>query len=135
MTDEERATATALLERLPLFEGCTRDEIEQLAAHAEPVDFKPGEKLCVSGSESRECYVVADGKAVVMVGNVTVAEVGAVDVVGERGPINRRPRAATVTADTPVHAYAISREQLHELMRTSPTAAATMRDELLRRYG
>ena len=135
MTREQQAAATALLERIPLFSGCTHKELERLAAASQPIAFGEGERLCTAGSDSPECYVVAEGNAKVTVGNITVAEVGPIDVVCERGPISGRPRAATVTAQSPLVAYAISRDQLRELMMTSPTAAATMRDELLRRYG
>jgi CRP-like cAMP-binding protein len=135
MTREEKASATALFERLPLFSGCTRRELKRLVSGSRPVTFQSGERLCVAGGESKEAYVVAAGRAAVTVGSIKVDEVGPVDVVGERGPISGRPRAATVTAVTDLRAYAISRQQLHDLMATSPTAAAAMRDEVLRRYG
>ncbi len=135
MTDERTTAAAALLERLPLFSGCTHNEIEQLASSSVPIAFHAGDRMCVAGTDAPECYVLAEGEVRVTVGNVEIATVRPVDVVGERGPINGRPRAATVTATTRVFAYAIGRTQLRELMLTSPTAAATMRDELLRRYG
>jgi CRP-like cAMP-binding protein len=135
MTNDEQVRAVALLEQLPLFSGCTHKEIERLAEAAHPIAFHAGDRICVAGEESPEAYVVAEGRAEVTVGNVTVGEVGPVDVVGERGPINNRPRAATVTARTHMFAYAIPRRQLRTLLTTNPTAAAAMRDELLRRYG
>ena len=135
MTDQENGRAVALLERIPLFSGCTSKEIERLAESASPVAFHAGDKICIAGDASPECYVVAEGRADVTVGAITVDEIGPVDVFGERGPINNRPRAATVTARTQMLTFAISRERLRDLMMTSPTAAAAMRDELLRRYG
>jgi CRP-like cAMP-binding protein len=135
MTNHERSQAVALLERLPLFSGCTHQELERLADAASPVAFHAGDKICIAGDASPECYVVAEGRAEVTVGAIKVDEVGPVDVFGERGPISNRPRAATVTARTHMLTYAIPREHLRSLMMTSPTAAATMRDELLRRYG
>jgi CRP/FNR family transcriptional regulator, cyclic AMP receptor protein len=91
--------------------------------------------LCAAGTDSPEAYVVSEGEASVTVGNVTVDNVGPVDVVGERGPITGRPRAATVTARTHMVTYAIPRANLQALMNRSPVAATAMRDELLRRYG
>jgi CRP-like cAMP-binding protein len=78
---------------------------------------------------------VAEGEAVVTVGDITVDRVGPEDVVGERGPITGRPRAATVTADTQMRTYAIPRDVIRGIVDTSPVAATVMRDELLRRYG
>ena len=134
-TPEDVAAAAMLLGRLPLFSGCTTDELQRLAKSVSPARFDAGERLCVAGGESPECYLVASGEAAVTVGNVTVGKVGADDVVGERGPITNRPRAATVTAHTSMFTYAIPREQLREIVETSPVAATVMRDELLRRYG
>ncbi len=135
MTNDEQAQAVSIIERLPLFSGCTHTEIERLAQAAHPIAFHAGDRICQAGEDSPECYVVAEGRADVTVGNVTVGEVGPTDVVGERGPINNRPRAATVTARTHMFAYAIPRGQIRNLLMTNPTAAAAMRDELLRRYG
>lgn len=125
----------AILERLPLFAGCTHRDLERLAEAATPMVFHRGDKLCVAGGDSPDCFVVVDGTASITVGQIRIDEVGAIDVVGERGPITDRPRAATVTATTDMFTYAIGRDSIRELMATSPTAADAMRDELLRRYG
>jgi len=56
-------------------------------------------------------------------------------IVGERGPIEGKARAATVTADTHLLALAISRDRLAEVMTTNPTAAAHMRGITAAMYG
>jgi CRP-like cAMP-binding protein len=132
---EDVALAATLLGRLPLFSGCTTEELERLAKSVHPASFSAGERLCVAGAESPECYIVAEGEAAVTVGDITVDVVGPEDVVGERGPITGRPRAATVTANTRMRTYAIPREEIRSIVETSPVAATVMRDELLRRYG
>ena len=132
---EDVALAATLLGRLPLFSGCTTEELQRLARSVHPATFHVGERLCVAGSDAPECYVVAEGEAVVTVGDITIATVGPEDVVGERGPITGRPRAATVTANTSMRTYAIPRDEIRGLVETSPVAATVMRDELLRRYG
>jgi putative ABC transport system ATP-binding protein len=134
MTEETR-TKLRLISSLPLFAGCEEPDLKRLAEVAHPVAFNEGERLCVAGSDSPECYVVAEGEAHVTVGNVTVDVIRPLDVVGERGPITGRPRAATVTAKSNMTTYAISREEIRALIGRSPSAASTMRDELLRRYG
>jgi CRP-like cAMP-binding protein len=134
-TPADVAVAAMLLGRLPLFSGCTTEELERLAKSAHPAEFHAGDRLCVAGTDAPECYIVAEGEAVVTVGDITVDTVGPEDVVGERGPITGRPRAATVTANTQVRVYAIPREEIRSIVETSPVAATVMRDELLRRYG
>jgi CRP-like cAMP-binding protein len=134
-TPEELFVKVGLLGRLPLFSGCTSTELRELAQEAYPIQFEAGEKLCVAGAHAPECYVITEGEAAVTVGKILVDTVRPLDVVGERGPITGRPRAATVTAKTPIETYAIGRSAITALLERSPTAAASMRDELLRRYG
>ena len=132
---EELASTIALLARVPLFSGCTVSELERLAATAYPIAFDPLDVLCSEGEESPECYVVAEGEALVTIGGSVVATVGPDDVVGERGPIFHAPRAATVTATTHMVTYAISRDELDFLVEGSPAAATAMKRELVKRYG
>ena len=134
-TPEDVAVAATLLGRLPLFSGCTTEELERLAKSVHPAEFHAGDRLCVAGTDAPECYIVAEGEADVTVGDITVDTVGPEDVVGERGPIKGRPRAATVTANTQLRVYAITRDEIRSIVETSPVAATVMRDELLRRYG
>jgi CRP-like cAMP-binding protein len=97
--------------------------------------FDAGDVLCAEGADAAECYVIAEGEATVTIGDDVVARVGHDDVVGEKGPIEGRPRAATVTATTHMLTVAISREHLLALMESSPAAAAAMRDLVAERYG
>jgi cytochrome P450 len=132
---EELASTIALLARVPIFAGCTVSELERLAATAYPIAFDPLDVLCSEGEDSPECYVVAEGEALVTIEGNIVATVEPDDVVGERGPIFHAPRAATVTATTHMVTYAISRDELDFLVDGSPAAADAMKRELVKRYG
>ena len=133
MGDELEATI-ALLGRVPLFRACRADELEQLARTAYAMTFDAGDVLCAEGADAPECYVIAEGEAAVTIGGEVVATVGHDDVVGEKGPIEGRPRAATVTATNHMLTVAISREHLLELMASSPAAKAAMREMVALRY-
>jgi len=133
-TGDDLAATVALLERASLFAGCTTTELETLAATAYPVSFEPGDRLCVEGGEALECYVIAEGEATVTIAGRTIATVGETRVVGERGPLERRARTATVTATTHMTTWAISRERLLGLAAASAAAAARMYEDLHRRY-
>jgi CRP-like cAMP-binding protein len=109
MTEEERTSAIALLSRVPLFSGCRGPELEQLVESASAIEFQPAEVLCEEGAESPECYVLAEGEALVTMAGKVVALRGPNQVVGERGPIQGEPRMATVLARTALRAYAIPR--------------------------
>ena len=131
----ELASVAALLSRVPLFGGCTVDELEDVAATAYPLAFDAGEMLCAEGAASPECYVIAEGTASVVIDGTQVATVGADDVVGERGPLLDAPRTATVTALSHMITYSISRDRLRRLMQESPAALAGMDAALRRRFG
>ena len=124
----------ALLLRNSLFDRCTRAELEQLGTTAYAMTFEPGDTLCVAGAESPECYVIADGHAVVTVGRKGVATVGEHDVVGERGVLLDTVRSATVTATSLMTTYAISRERLRAVVDANPAAREWMLAEIHRRY-
>jgi hypothetical protein len=132
---EELAHRVALLERIPLFGGCRPSELALLAATAYTIAFDPGNVLCVQGADSPDCYVIAEGEADVTIGGSRVAMVGADEVVGERGPIEDRPRSATVTATTHMITFAISRDRLHQVMESNQAAADEMKKVLEARYG
>jgi CRP-like cAMP-binding protein len=130
----ERDATIALLGRVPLFAACRPDELERLARTAYPLSFDAGDVLISEGADSGECYVVAEGEATVTIGDKVVATVGPDDVVGEKGPIEGRPRAATVRAATNMITYAVSREHLLDLMEASPAVADAMRETVAARY-
>ena len=124
----------ALLRRTPLFEACSAGELQKLASTAYPIEFEEGEVLCVEGAESGDCYVVVEGEAAVTIQAKPVGVVRANEVVGERGPIQGEPRAATVTATSRVLAYAISRDRLAEILGANAKAATHMRRLVRARY-
>jgi cytochrome P450 len=132
--DRELVPTIALLKRVPLFRGCTSDDLRALAAGAFPISFARGDRLCVEGADAPECYVIAEGEADCSIGGRHVATVVMDDIVGELGPLSGRPRAATVTATTHMVTYAISRDELERLVASNPRAAATIRAELDAKY-
>ena len=128
-------TATiVLLARSPLFQSCSPDEIQALAETAYPISFEPGEPLTVEGGESLECYVISEGEAHVTIGGKTIRRVGEYDVVGERGLLEERERTATVTADSEIISYAISRERLAAVLGKNPELAEKMLAYTKERY-
>ncbi|MGH7898612.1 MAG: cytochrome P450 [Candidatus Binatia bacterium] len=131
----ELAQRVTLLERLPLFGGCRPSDLAILAATSYTIAFDPGDVLCVQGADAPDCYVIVEGEARVTIDGAEVAIVGADEIVGEKGPIEDRPRAATVTAATQMITFAISRDRLQQVMESNPAAAQQMRAALIKRYG
>ncbi len=129
------SSRVTLFSGIPLFAACTEAELARLAATAVPIAFDPGDVMIAQGSESSEAYVLLEGSATVSIDGTVVGSVVADQVVGERGPIEGKVRAATVTADTHVLALAVARDRLAEVMDANPTAAAHMRGITAAMYG
>lgn len=131
----ERYGGRLSLLRIPLLAGCRPPELAMLASTAYTIAFDPGDVLCAEGAEANECYVIAEGEASVTIAGDEVARVGADDVAGERSPIADLPRAATVTAQSHMLTFAISRDRLRQVMQSNQAAADQMRKVLTSRYG
>ena len=132
--ERDLAAKMILLGRTTIFRHCTFAELEELAATAYPMSFAPGDHLCTEGADAPECYVIAEGEAAVTIGGKQVRTVGEDEVVGERGPLEGRPRSATVAATTHMTTWAISRDRLLAIVSRNATLGARLREEMTRRY-
>jgi len=104
------------LRRLPVFAHLSRRARAQARALTTPVTFAPGRALCREGEVGREAFVILSGTATVARAGVTVAEVGAGDVVGEAALLGDGRRNATVTATSPVTALVMSIREFNSLL-------------------
>ena len=93
-----------LLRNVPLFAGCSKAELQQVAQLADELDLAEGATLIREGERGREFIVVADGTVKVTRGGKTIRELGPGDFIGEIALVVDRPRTATVTATSPVTA-------------------------------
>jgi len=84
------------------FAGAPLRELQTLATYFDEVRVEPGERLTYEGEPGRELFLIVDGEAAVSVGSEAVGTVGPGEFVGEMTLFDRAPRAATVTALTPV---------------------------------
>ena len=132
---ETLADRVAVLERIPLFAACTAAELALLAATAYTIAFDEGDVLIRAGAAPTDAYVVTEGEASVQIDGEVVATVGTDEVVGERGPIEDRPRSATVTASTNMITFAIAQERLRGVLDANPDAARHMKALVAARYG
>lgn len=133
-TPERLAAIEALLAQNRFFQGCSRDEIGYLAATSWPLVFEAGDRLCIEGTFAPACFVVAEGRASVRIGDAGVGAVVASDVVGERSIVLETVRAATVTAECHMLTCAIARERLEAILSDSRPARRWMLEEVRRHY-
>ncbi len=110
-----------LLKGVPLFSGCTKSELQQVARLADELDLDAGATLIREGERGREFIVVAEGTVRVTRAGKTLRELGAGDFIGEIALVVDRPRSATVTATSPVRLLVLTDRAFGRLLEQAPS--------------
>jgi CRP/FNR family transcriptional regulator, cyclic AMP receptor protein len=112
-----------LLKRVPLFNGCSKSELRELAKSADELDIREGTVLTREGRPGREFFVLIDGTARVTKAGKKITDLGAGDWFGEIALITNSPRTATVTATSPGDVLVITDRRFHSVVETMPSIA------------
>jgi CRP/FNR family transcriptional regulator, cyclic AMP receptor protein len=115
-----------LLRAVSLFEGLATKELESVADLCRTAEFRQGANIVTQGERSARLYVVTDGTAEVRVHGTKVDEIGPGDYFGEIAVIDGQPRAATVTATSPVSALSLADFNVKALIRSTPDIGLKM---------
>jgi CRP/FNR family cyclic AMP-dependent transcriptional regulator len=126
-------TKVKALKGAPLFEGLSRKELTQLARVSEDLEVEPGTVLCKEGEIGHEFFVIIDGKVKVTRKGRRVATRGGDEFVGEIALLEDVPRTATVTAETPVRLFVLTRKDFRHLLDTHPGVERKVLTALARR--
>ncbi|MEX1217075.1 MAG: cyclic nucleotide-binding domain-containing protein [Acidimicrobiales bacterium] len=110
------------LRNLAFFEGFSDAELGRVAELANDVEVESGELLIDQGRVGQECYVIESGEAEVFVGEEHLVTLGAGSMVGEMALIDRRPRSATVIANTSMSLLAFDTKAFQQLLTEMPKA-------------
>jgi CRP/FNR family cyclic AMP-dependent transcriptional regulator len=109
-----------LIKKVPLFAGCSKGELEQIAQIADEIDLRAGKEMTREGSRGREFFVLLEGDADVTKGGSSINKLGAGDFFGEIALVSDSPRTATVTATSPVRALVITDRSFRRLLDEQP---------------
>jgi len=118
-----RDAKVELLKKVPLFAGCSKAELRQLARIADEIDLREGTVLTREGRTGHEFFVVIDGTSRVDKGGRKVAELGPGDWFGEIALLTKAPRTATVTATSPVRSLVIIDRDFRHTVTEMPSIA------------
>jgi CRP/FNR family transcriptional regulator, cyclic AMP receptor protein len=113
----------ALLSRIPIFAGCTKAELIEVAISADEREAPEGETLAEEGRPGREFFVLVDGAVAVRRGGKKLADLGPGDWFGEIAILTYAPRTATVTATSRVRLLVISDRAFRRVVETTPRIA------------
>jgi CRP/FNR family transcriptional regulator, cyclic AMP receptor protein len=126
-------TKVQALKAAPLFEGLSRKELVHLARVSEDLEVEPGTVLCKEGEIGHEFFVIVDGKVKITRKGRTVATRGGPDFVGEIALLEDIPRTATVTAQTPLRLFVLTRRDFRHLLDENPSVERKVLRALARR--
>ena len=110
-----------MLRKVPLFEQCSRRELDEIAGVADELQLAEARELTREGARGREFFVVIDEELEVRRRARKVATLGGGDFVGEMALVTGRPRNATVTTKSTVRALVITDRAFSRLLASSPT--------------
>src|SRR4051812_47143755 len=108
-----------LIKRVPLFAGCSKRELEDVAAIADELSLPEGRTLTKEGAAGREFVVLIDGAAEVRRKGRKVNTLGAGDFLGEIALVTGTPRTATVKTTEPSRMLVITARDFRTLLRST----------------
>lgn len=102
-------------------QGFSMQQLAKLGAEGEERDAKPGEQLFRENDEAREMIFLLDGKLELRAASGKhLADVPALNLVGEMGLLTNSPRSATALAAGPCSYLALAREDFFRLTDEDP---------------
>ena len=108
------------LQRVPLFSGCSRDELRKVSRRTTDIPVAEGHTLVNEGDRGLEFFVIVGGRAKVSRRGRKVGELGPGDFFGELSLLIDAPRNATVTALTPMETIVLSRKEFDAALAEAP---------------
>jgi CRP-like cAMP-binding protein len=124
---------TNVLAEVPLFASLSGRHLRRVAGLARIRRFHDGAVMVRAGDTGDAMYVLLDGRASVRIRGRGTVELGMGSFVGELSLLDDGPRSATVVADGPVVALTIGGAGFRKLLRSEPTIAIAIAEELARR--
>ena len=128
-------TKLDLLKSVPLFEQCSKKDLQSIAQIADEVDLRAGKVLIQEGERGREFFVIVSGEVEVRRKGRKVATLGPGNFVGEMALLSKTPRTATVTAVSPVDVLVITDRAFLELLNRMPELWLKVARALAERIG
>jgi CRP-like cAMP-binding protein len=122
-----------LIKRVPLFSGCSKRELDEVAGIADEIELRAGSALTREGAAGHEFLVLVDGSAEVKRKGRMVNKLGSGDFLGEIALITGVPRTATVTTTRPSRMLVITARDFKALLRRTPSLQMKVLDALAAR--
>jgi len=109
-----------LLKKVPLFSNLSQRHLREISKHADQVQVETGKVLAQQGKTGWEFIFIVDGKARVEKDGEVIRQLSGGDFFGEIALIDRKPRTATVTAETDMTVLIVHKTSFDHLLDTIP---------------
>jgi CRP-like cAMP-binding protein len=110
-----------LLKRVPLFERCSKRELQEIAGLADELHLPAGRDLAREGASGKEFVVLVEGEADVRRRGRKINTLHSGDFLGEIALITGAPRTASVTTTAGSRLLVIASPAFRRLMREMPS--------------
>ena len=87
-----------LLRRVPLFAGCTKKELAEIATLTDELSLPAGTALIREGEQGHEFFALVDGEVDIVASGRKAKHLQGGEFFGEMALVSSRPRNASVTA-------------------------------------
>lgn len=106
-----------------LFSACSASQLKTIRKAVEEVEVPERRVLCEEGTVGREFFFIVEGTATVRRKGRRVATLGPGQYFGELSLLDRMPRSATVTSDTPMRLLILDQRRFNGLLDDMPALA------------
>ena len=131
LTTRRISVEDSIISRIPLFEGLSPEEQEELRAMMTQTTLRRGETLFNEGDSGDRLYILLSGK--VKLGHASadgrenlLAVLGPGEIVGELTLFDPGPRSTTATAVAPTELLTLDHNQLMTFVESHPQLAKDM---------
>lgn len=121
-----RQDSHAHFRNLPIFAGCTEEELEEIDRLADEVHVAAGRTIIRQGDLGQEFAVIVSGEADIVKDGQTVATIGPGAYFGEVALLDAITRTASVVARTDMVLEVIDRRGFNTLLDDLPRLARSM---------
>lgn len=118
-----KSTQLEHLARVPLFSGCNRRELQNIARAGDEITMTAGTMIIDQGQLGREAFVILEGAVSVRRGGRKITTLGPGDVVGELSLLDHGPRTAAAVCDTDCTLFVLDQRHFRGVLESYPAIA------------
>lgn len=114
------------LKKVPMFEACSDDELQQIMGLTSEAAVHDGQVLCREGDRGHEFFVLMDCSATLTSADGRTVDLGPGDFFGELALLDDGPRTMTATMTSEGHVLVMTGTEFRSLLRSAPGIAVNM---------